>query len=225
MKPGITRKQYAFADPEQDRDRSTIQVGLFPRNPTKTAIDFLGAIILLTGCAPLFALISCMLILESPRSSVIFRQTRSGLEGRPFTIFKFRTLRDISDKNLIQVQLNDPRVTAIGKVLRRTSLDELPQLINVLRGEMSLVGPRPHAVQHDEYYSRTITQYELRYTVKPGMTGWAQVNGLRGATSNLRFMEERVRYDLEYISNWSVILDIKILFLTILAVLKGTNAH
>jgi putative colanic acid biosynthesis UDP-glucose lipid carrier transferase len=125
----------------------------------------------------------------------------------------------------LQATRNDPRVTRVGRFLRRTSLDELPQIINVLNGAMSLVGPRPHAVDHNEVYSQEIRGYFARHRVKPGITGWAQVNGLRGETDTLKKMEDRVRYDISYVENWSLLFDIRILAMTALACFVGRNAY
>ncbi|MDB5650196.1 MAG: exopolysaccharide biosynthesis protein, partial [Hyphomicrobiales bacterium] len=134
----------------------------------------------------------------------------------PFTIYKFRTMHVLEDgAQVVQVTDGDPRVTRMGKILRRTSLDELPQLVNVLRGEMSLVGPRPHAVVHDQYYSAVIPAYEYRFSAKPGITGWAQINGARGETPDVKDMERRVELDLWYIEHWTLFLDLQIMLRTL----------
>ena len=147
---------------------------------------------------------------------VLFKQTRTGLRGRLFTIYKFRTMSVLENGLVIQqAKKNDPRVTRIGRWLRRTSIDELPQLLNVLRGEMSLVGPRPHAVAHDHYYEQRIPEYWERFAVKPGITGWAQVNGSRGETPSLADMQHRVQLDLWYVQHWSHTLDLRIIIKTI----------
>jgi putative colanic acid biosynthesis UDP-glucose lipid carrier transferase len=134
------------------------------------------------------------------------------------------TVCDDGDQ-ILQAQRDDPRVTRLGAFLRRTSLDELPQLLNVMSGQMSLVGPRPHAVAHNELYRSRVHGYMLRHKVKPGITGWAQVNGLRGATDVVSKMEKRIEYDLDYISNWNVWFDLKVLFLTVFGRTAGQNAH
>ena len=153
--------------------------------------------------------------LSSP-GPVIFRQTRYGMDGKPIKVWKFRSMKVMeNDKVVTQATQNDPRVTKVGNFLRRTSLDELPQFINVLTGGMSIVGPRPHAVAHNEQYRQLIEGYMLRHKVKPGITGWAQINGWRGETDTLEKMEKRVEFDLEYIREWSVWFDIKIVFLTV----------
>jgi putative colanic acid biosysnthesis UDP-glucose lipid carrier transferase len=191
----------------------------------KHVFDIAAAFVALVLLSPLLLLIAVAVRLDSP-GPVIYRQKRYGLNGQEFVVYKFRTmLVNDADDHIRQVSRTDPRVTRVGKLLRRTSLDELPQLWNVLRGEMSLVGPRPHAVQHNEYYRKAVKHYMLRHKVKPGLTGWAQINGLRGATAELATMEERVRYDLDYIRRWSPLFDIKIIFRTLVMVLRDRNAY
>lgn len=146
---------------------------------------------------------------------VLFKQYRHGLDGKRFRIYKFRTMAPNRAQDTLQAQLDDPRITPLGAFLRRTSLDELPQLYNVLQGRMSLVGPRPHAMDHNEYYKDVIEAYMQRHRVKPGMTGWAQVNKLRGITEDVTLMRKRVEYDLYYIDNWSLGFDFKILVMTV----------
>lgn len=169
---------------------------------------------LFVGFMPVMLLIALLVACTMGRP-VLFKQHRHGLDGKRFRIYKFRTMRaHAAGACLKQAQRNDPRITSLGHFLRRTSLDELPQLYNVLQGRMSLVGPRPHAMDHNVYYKDVIADYMQRHRVKPGMTGWAQVNGLRGETRELRDMEKRVNYDLFYINNWSLGLDLKILAMT-----------
>ena len=156
---------------------------------------------------------------------VFFRQRRIGRHGKVFNIYKFRTMHVLEDgAEIVQAFRGDRRITRIGHFLRITSLDELPQLWNVLKGEMSLVGPRPHAVSHDEYYSALIKNYHLRYAVKPGITGWAQINGARGATPHLSDMQARIDFDIQYVERDSLGLYLQILARTPLAVLRGRNA-
>ncbi len=163
---------------------------------------------------PLMLLIAAVIKLTSP-GPVIFRQTRYGMDGKPIEVWKFRSMRVTENGgNIIQAVKGDKRVTPVGHFLRRTSLDELPQFINVLKGDMSIVGPRPHATAHNEQYRILIRGYMLRHKVKPGITGLAQINGWRGETDTLDKMSARVEYDLEYIRNWSLWLDIKIFFIT-----------
>ena len=171
-------------------------------------------------------LMIAMLVKLGSHGPAIFIQRRYGIDGREIDVYKFRTMRfeDGLDE-LVQATRDDPRVTRLGRFLRRTSMDELPQLFNVLKGEMSIVGPRPHAVAHNEQYRTLIKQYMLRHKVKPGMTGWAQVNGWRGETDTLEKMEQRVLYDLEYIRNWSLGLDLKIMLLTVFRGLWHRNAY
>jgi putative colanic acid biosynthesis UDP-glucose lipid carrier transferase len=161
------------------------------------------------------------------RGPIFFKQLRHGWDGRIITIYKFRTMFEHQEEagRVSQAKLDDPRVTPFGRLLRKMSLDELPQFINVLQGRMSIVGPRPHAVSHNEFYKDSIKAYMQRHKVKPGITGWAQVNGWRGETDTLEKMEKRVEYDLYYIENWSLGLDIKIIFLTILKGLINKNAY
>jgi exopolysaccharide biosynthesis polyprenyl glycosylphosphotransferase len=180
-----------------------------------------GLVVLL----PLFAIVGIAIRLESPGQS-LFLQTRVGFNGRPFRIYKFRTMNTRDDGPVIvQATRNDKRITPIGALLRKLSIDEVPQLINVLRGEMSLVGPRPHALAHDSEYDQLIATYAMRHKIKPGITGWAQVNGFRGETPELGMMQQRVESDLWYIESWSLWLDIRILGLTVLHVLKPHNAY
>lgn len=156
---------------------------------------------------------------------IIFRQKRHGLNGKEIEVYKFRSMYIHSDDDVAQARTDDPRVTPFGAFLRRTSLDELPQFINVLQGNMSIVGPRPHAIVHNEYYAKYIDNYMLRHAVRPGMTGLAQVNGCRGETDTLDKMERRVQYDLEYIRNWSLWLDSKIIIKTIFIAFFDKNAY
>ena len=186
-------------------------------------IAFAGA--LMPVLVPLMLVIALAIKLDS-RGPVLFRQKRVGFNSNIFQVFKFRTMAHVPgpDGNVPQARRNDSRVTRIGKVLRRTSLDELPQLVNVLKGEMSLVGPRPHAVPHDEHFAARINGYLGRHRMQPGITGWAQVNGLRGETETLEKMQRRVDHDLAYIEDWSLLLDLKIILRTLLC-LVDRNAY
>ncbi len=192
----------------------------------KTLEDRILTGILLVLFAPLMLVISAAIKLES-KGPVLFRQPRYGFNNQVFSVFKFRTM--IHDRppedSAPQARRDDPRVTRVGVFLRRTSLDELPQLFNVLQGTMSLVGPRPHAVAHNEEYAAIIDGYFGRHRVKPGITGWAQVNGLRGETDTPEKMEARVEYDIYYIENWSLLFDLQILALTVYVVCTGKNAY
>jgi Undecaprenyl-phosphate glucose phosphotransferase len=187
----------------------------------KGALDIFFATATILLLLPLFAMIAMAIKLDSP-GPIIFRQRRNGFDSRQFVIFKFRSMTVLEDGSTVtQAQRGDRRVTRVGKVLRRSSLDELPQLFNVLNGDMSLVGPRPHALAHDIEYNIQIAKYAFRNHVKPGITGWAQVNGLRGETKRLEQMIERVNLDLWYINHWSLGLDMNILLKTCIEVLRS----
>jgi Undecaprenyl-phosphate glucose phosphotransferase len=191
----------------------------------KRAMDIVLSAGLILFFAPLLLAISVTIMCDSS-GPILFRQRRSGYQGRPFRILKFRTMTVMEDGDVPdQVSKNDRRVTRVGRILRKYSLDELPQLINVLRGEMSLIGPRPHALAHDALYSKQIENYEIRQHVKPGITGWAQVHGLRGETQTLDLMYRRIEFDCWYAKNCSVLLDLRILARTILEVLRPRNAY
>jgi Undecaprenyl-phosphate glucose phosphotransferase len=174
---------------------------------------------------PIMTLTAIAIKLDSP-GPVIFRQSRNGFNGRQFIIFKFRTMMvQENGPAVLQATRDDPRVTSIGRLLRSASIDELPQLLNVLKGDMSLIGPRPHALAHDSYFENLLGDYAFRHHVKPGITGWAQCNGARGATPSIEHISERVKLDLWYINNWSLWLDIQILFKTFFEVLRKRNAY
>jgi putative colanic acid biosysnthesis UDP-glucose lipid carrier transferase len=180
----------------------------------KRVMDICISAGLLLAMAPLFAALAIVIRLNSP-GPAIFKQRRYGLDGQEFLVYKFRTMKVMEDgPAVMQATQGDHRVTRLGAFLRKNSLDELPQLINVLQGRMSLVGPRPHAVAHNEQYRKLIRGYMLRHKVLPGITGLAQVNGCRGETSKLEDMQARIRYDLDYLKRWSPVLDLKILILT-----------
>ncbi len=175
--------------------------------------------------SPLFAAVAIAIKWTSP-GPVLFRQDRHAYNRAPFKIYKFRTMLVGSDAGEFQqTRRNDPRVTSIGAFLRRTSIDELPQLLNVLKGDMSIVGPRPHAIAHDNIFEHRIDQYARRHNIKPGITGWAQVNGFRGETDTEEKMRGRVEHDLAYLDHWSLMLDIKIIVMTALSLKAHTNAH
>ncbi|MFT4247636.1 MAG: undecaprenyl-phosphate glucose phosphotransferase [Pseudomonas sp.] len=193
----------------------------------KALQDKILALAALAMLWPLMLVIAFGVKLSSP-GPVFFRQKRNGLGGREFYMMKFRSMRvhdDAHGSELRQATKNDTRVTPFGAFLRRTSLDELPQLFNVLDGSMSIVGPRPHAAQHNTYYEKLINRYMQRHYVKPGITGWAQVNGFRGETPDLRTMKKRIQYDLDYIRRWSLWLDTRIVVLTAIRVFGQKNAY
>jgi Undecaprenyl-phosphate glucose phosphotransferase len=188
----------------------------------KRCFDMIGAASVLLLLSPLMLLTALLIKLDS-HGPVLFFQTRNGFNGRAFRIVKFRTMHVLEDGDVIRpATRGDPRVTRLGRWLRRANIDELPQLFNILNGDMSLVGPRPHAVAHNNEYDKLIANYALRNHVKPGITGWAQVNGYRGETPTTDLMEQRVAHDLWYISNWSMWLDIRILFRTLILGLQPT---
>lgn len=191
----------------------------------KRCSDVILATLILLVFAPLMALVVIGIKMTSP-GPIIFAQRRYGLDGKEITIYKFRSMAVCEDGDeIVQARKHDARVTPFGGFLRRTSLDELPQLFNVLQGRMSIVGPRPHAVAHNELYRGLIKGYMLRHKVKPGITGWAQVNGCRGETETLEKMQARIEYDLSYLRNWSLVLDLWIIVRTVTVVMKRENAY
>ena len=191
----------------------------------KNVSDAVLAFLILVLLSPLMLCIALAIKLTSPGPAV-FKQRRYGLNGEEITVYKFRSMTVSEDGARIeQAQKDDPRITRIGAFLRRTSLDELPQFINVLQGRMSIVGPRPHAVAHNELYRKIIRGYMLRHKVKPGITGWAQVNGFRGETKELEKMQARIEHDLHYLQNWSIWLDMWIIMRTVWVVMRRDNAY
>lgn len=191
----------------------------------KNVSDFVIAMSILLLLSPLMIVIALAIKFTSP-GPAIFKQRRYGLNGEEIIVYKFRTMKVSEDgSKIVQAQINDPRITRIGGFLRRTSLDELPQFFNVLQGRMSIVGPRPHAVAHNELYRKLIKGYMLRHKVKPGITGWAQVNGLRGETKELEKMQARIELDLNYLQNWSIWFDLWIIMRTVWVVLRRDNAY
>lgn len=202
--------------------------GLAPaqdRLDAKRLLDILAASLALILLLPVLAAVTLAVALDS-RGPVLFAQARTGQHGRVFPILKFRSMRVLEDgAHVTQAVAGDARVTRVGRILRKLSLDELPQLFNVLSGEMSLVGPRPHAVAHDDYYGARILHYRDRFLVKPGITGWAQIHGERGATPTIADMARRIDLDVWYARNASLLLDLKILARTPLEVLSTRNAH
>jgi putative colanic acid biosysnthesis UDP-glucose lipid carrier transferase len=191
----------------------------------KRASDIVLSLVILLSIFPLLLVLALLVKLTSP-GPAIFRQRRYGLDGEEIVVYKLRTMTVTEDGDSIrQCGKGDARVTPLGAVLRRTSLDELPQLVNVLQGRMSLVGPRPHAVAHNELYRKLIKGYMQRHKVRPGLTGWAQINGLRGETQSVEKMKARIDHDLDYLRNWSLRLDLYIIAKTAWIVLKGDNAH
>ena len=191
---------------------------------SKRALDICGATLAILVLLPVLIAAAFAVSFDSP-GPIIFRQKRNGFDEVPFAIFKFRTMSVLEDgSSVVQARRGDSRITRVGAFLRSTSIDELPQLLNVLRGEMSLVGPRPHALVHDKAYRTVIDDYLRRHHVKPGMTGWAQVNGFRGETAHLSEMQRRVDFDLWYINHWSLALEFFILFRTLFS-LTGSRVY
>jgi Undecaprenyl-phosphate glucose phosphotransferase len=192
----------------------------------KRATDFIVASLVLLVIWPLMLAIAVGIKRDSP-GPVLFRQRRYGLDGKEIQIYKFRTMTVCEDDScqIEQAKQDDRRITRFGAFLRRSSLDELPQFINVVQGSMSIVGPRPHAVAHNEQYRRLIDGYMLRHKVRPGITGWAQINGLRGETETVEKMQRRLEHDLDYLRHWALALDFWIMFMTVWVVLKRRNAY
>ncbi len=191
----------------------------------KRLSDVILATVILLLISPLMLLLALGVKLSSP-GPIIFKQRRYGLDGREIIVYKFRSMTVTEDgAQVVQATVNDKRVTPFGQLIRKTSLDELPQFINVLQGRMSIVGPRPHAVTHNEMYRKLIKGYMVRHKVKPGITGWAQVNGFRGETTSLESMKSRIDYDLEYLKHWSLKLDIQIIVKTILQIFNDSKAY
>lgn len=191
----------------------------------KRLMDIVISSGLLVALAPVLAGVAIAVKMSSP-GPIVFRQKRYGVGGKEIDVYKFRSMRVSPPSGEVkQATQNDDRITKVGRIIRKTSLDELPQFVNVLQGSMSIVGPRPHAVQHNELYRKLIPGYMLRHKVKPGITGWAQVNGLRGETETVDKMRRRIQYDLVYISHWSVSFDIRIILRTALLVFKDQNAY
>jgi len=207
----------------------TIQVSSPPLSvfdlAVKRSFDIFAATVGLIVLSPLFLMVSAAIKLDS-RGPVFFRQTRHGFNNVPIEVIKFRSMNTLENGDqFTQAAKNDPRVTVVGRLLRQTNIDELPQLINVLKGDMSLVGPRPHATAHNRLFQAKIAPFSRRHVVKPGITGWAQVNGFRGETDTVEKMRRRVEFDLYYIDNWSFLFDIKIILLTLLSKRAYINAY
>jgi putative colanic acid biosynthesis UDP-glucose lipid carrier transferase len=198
-------------------------------DPGKAAIkrleDIILSILILLLVSPLLVFIAIGVKLSSP-GPVLFKQRRYGLNGEEIKVYKFRSMTTQDNGAIVkQATKSDPRISKFGSFIRRTSLDELPQFFNALQGRMSIVGPRPHAVAHNEQYRKLVPKYMQRHIVKPGITGWAQINGWRGETDTLKKMEKRIDFDLHYINNWSLWLDIKIILLTIIKGFISKNAY
>ncbi|MFC6029162.1 MULTISPECIES: undecaprenyl-phosphate glucose phosphotransferase [Methylobacterium] len=228
LRPGSVLDRFPDMQVARVGGVSGINIGRRPLNVTeillKRALDLTVAAIALVSLSPLLAAIAVAIKLDSP-GPVFFRQKRYGFNQQPFGVFKFRSMRADANAVFKQATRNDSRITQVGAILRRTNLDELPQLLNVLKGEMSLVGPRPHALAHDRSFERRIALYARRHNVRPGITGWAQVNGYRGETLTDLDMERRVACDLHYIDNWSIWFDLQIMVQTIVSRRAYKNAR
>jgi len=221
MQPIDIEPQYAIGD-----SALTVHAEESPNSIIKRTLDVvISLLVLVLFLSWIYVILAVLIKLES-RGPVIFKQKRTGRNNEAFWCYKFRSMRVNEDSHCKQACKNDERVTRIGRFLRKSSLDEFPQFFNVLIGNMSIVGPRPHMLKHTEEYRQCIDNYMLRHCVKPGITGWAQINGLRGETQTLHLMEKRVQHDMWYVENWSPGLDLKIILLTLLHLVKGNeNAY
>ena len=219
----IRRSRFSFGDiVSVEMQRAPLSL---PEQMLKRSIDLAGALTGLVLLTPLLLLTAIAIKLDTS-GPILFKQRRQGFNGKQFVIFKFRTMSVMEDgENVKQAQQFDRRVTRVGRWLRSSSIDELPQLLNVLTGEMSLVGPRPHALAHDNYYAQQISNYAFRHHMKPGITGWAQANGARGETPDIASMKRRIELDQWYVDNWTIWLDFKIILKTVFAITKRQNAY
>jgi Undecaprenyl-phosphate glucose phosphotransferase len=228
LRPGRVMDRFGEVRADRVGRLTGLRIGRPPLGPLEIAVkrsfDLVVAATALALLSPLLLLIAVVIRLDSP-GPCLFRQRRHGFNQEAFSVFKFRSMRTAKDAIFRQATRNDDRITRVGRILRRTNLDELPQLLNVIRGDMSLVGPRPHALAHDRSFERRIARYARRHNVRPGITGWAQVNGLRGETLTDADMQRRVEHDLHYIDNWSLWFDIQILVMTVLARSAFRNAY
>ena len=213
---------HALHPPKKLRIRRLRPVG----GALKRAFDIVAASLALAVLSPFLLLVALLIVLESP-GPALFLQRRGGVFGRPFLIYKFRTMRTVDDGRVVyQAVQNDPRLTRLGAILRELCIDELPQLINVVRGEMSLVGPRPHAVAHDDVFARIDPRYPHRRRARPGLTGLAQVSGCRGLAADAASVRARTGFDVQYVDNWSLRRDLVIVFKTVLILLRlKTDRH
>ncbi len=229
LRPGTMLDRYPDLQIARVGRLSGLNIGRRPLNLIeillKRVFDLGLALIALILLAPLFVAVAVLIKLDDPAGPVFYRQRRYGFNQQAFGVFKFRSMRHETNAVFRQATRDDERITRVGAVLRRTNIDELPQLINVVLGEMSLVGPRPHAVAHDRSFEGRIALYARRHNVKPGITGWAQVNGFRGETLTDADMERRVQADLHYIDNWSIWLDAKIMIQTVISPRAYRNAY
>ena len=232
QQPATTIREQIWLNREQVRKEKPIYRAL------KRVQDVFFSLLALIVLSPLMLIVALAIVIDDPKGSPIFTQVRSGIDGKEFRIHKFRSMCVDAEAKLADLkrrtemngpifkQKDDPRITRVGHFIRKCGIDELPQFINVLRGDMSIVGPRPHMLQHTEQYSKLINKYMVRHLIKPGITGWAQVTGYRGETHSLSQMEGRVRRDIWYLENWSLLLDIRIIFMTVWNALRqDENAY
>ena len=232
QQPATTTREQIWLNREQVRKEKPVYRAL------KRVQDVFFSLLALIVLSPLMLIVALAIVIDDPRGSPIFTQVRSGIDGKEFRIHKFRSMCVDAEAKLADLkrstemngpifkQKDDPRITRVGRFIRKCGIDELPQFINVLRGDMSIVGPRPHMLQHTEQYSKLINKYMVRHLIKPGITGWAQVTGYRGETHSLSQMEGRVRRDIWYLENWSLLLDIRIIFMTVWNALRqDENAY
>lgn len=212
-------------EPQYTIDATAISLDIAEiHNPTiKRVFDVVFSLLVIVFFLSWIYLILAILIKLESRGPVIFRQKRTGRNNEDFWCYKFRSMRMNDDSHRKQAHRNDERITRIGRFLRKSSLDEFPQFVNVLIGNMSVVGPRPHMLKHTEEYKYCVDNYMSRHCMKPGITGWAQINGFRGETQKIHLMEKRVEHDMWYLENWSPSLDIKIILLTMLHIVKGNE--
>lgn len=208
----------------REREYSVSARGHYLESHQKRALDITAALSLILMLLPLLLLVALLVRATSP-GPVLFRQKRCGKGGKPFEIYKFRSMYVVPDKQVAQATRADPRVTSVGRFIRRSSIDELPQLFNVLQGHMSLIGPRPHAMAHDTFYGERIPHYSARFVARPGLSGLAQVSGARGGTPQLTDMERRIDLDLDYIRSASLALDLRILAATVREMMFSSTAY
>ena len=232
QQPATTTREQIWLNREQVRKEKPVYRAL------KRVQDVFFSLLALIVLSPLMLIVALAIVIDDPSGSPIFTQVRSGIDGKEFRIHKFRSMCVDAEAKLADLKRStemngpifkhkdDPRITRVGRFIRKCGIDELPQFINVLRGDMSIVGPRPHMLQHTEQYSKLINKYMVRHLIKPGITGWAQVTGYRGETHSLSQMEGRVRRDIWYLENWSLLLDIRIIFMTVWNALRqDENAY
>ncbi len=208
----------------RERGYGTRSRGNYLESRQKRALDVTAALTLRRMLLPLLIIVA-LLVRGTSKGPVLFRQKRCGRNGQPFEIYKFRSMHVVPDEAVVQATRADPRVTSVGRFIRRSSIDELPQLLNVLQGHMSLIGPRPHAMAHDAFYGERIPHYSDRFVARPGLSGLAQVRGARGGTPQLSDMERRIDLDLDYIRNASLALDLRIIAATVREMMFSSTAY